>query len=262
MAPLAARALPADRQVAAVPAAPVLLRLCGGDSFGYHHRPRPSPTPRQLLDGVTYIREVLDEPLPMIVHVVVIDLDAPGSLARHVAASPGPSNCTARTALETRSQAYRWRSTPLSATPSTRRAPLALPLRWRPVRLHGFAAAGGRQYSEHEGQVLLAVLHARRQRDHHGRDARLYAAPCGLRQADSASRMAWSPGPSPGGTETSWTFECGSIDRTGQADHAVCRRRSPAEPQRGGHLCRTGRYHPKAWRTRRPQPLWPRFDTL
>lgn len=44
----------------------------------YYNRPRPEDTRRMLFKGVEYIRDVRDEPRPVIVHVVKIDLDAPG----------------------------------------------------------------------------------------------------------------------------------------------------------------------------------------
>ena len=41
-------------------------------------RTQPEPTEQQLFQGVQYIREVKDSPRPMVVHIVTIDLTAPG----------------------------------------------------------------------------------------------------------------------------------------------------------------------------------------
>lgn len=46
-------------------------------SLWYTHRPRPDDTSRQLFDGITYTRDVREEPRPIIIHVVKIDLPNP-----------------------------------------------------------------------------------------------------------------------------------------------------------------------------------------
>lgn len=57
---------------------PGALLLAGaGYSCWYHHRRPPAPLRRELFRGVTYSREVLRRPRPMVVHVVQIDLDDP-----------------------------------------------------------------------------------------------------------------------------------------------------------------------------------------
>jgi hypothetical protein len=57
----------------------VLCLICSGYSYWYHHRPQPEPVQHQVLfQGVTYIREVYTKPRPNVVHIVIIDLDAPG----------------------------------------------------------------------------------------------------------------------------------------------------------------------------------------
>lgn len=62
----------------AVPTAAILLSLVGGYGTWYHHRPVPPPEQRTLFHGVTYTREVRSEPRPLIIHVVTIDVTAPG----------------------------------------------------------------------------------------------------------------------------------------------------------------------------------------
>lgn len=44
----------------------------------YRHRAQPAPERRALFEGVTYIRDVRRSPRPMVVHVVRVDLSAPG----------------------------------------------------------------------------------------------------------------------------------------------------------------------------------------
>ncbi len=59
--------------------AAVLLLLTSGYAFWYTHRPLPDEVQKQqLFQGVTYTREVRREPSPLIIHVVEIDLQAPG----------------------------------------------------------------------------------------------------------------------------------------------------------------------------------------
>ena len=52
--------------------------LVGGFFFWRDHRPQPENTRVELFDGITYIRDVRQQPRPLIVHVVKIDLDTPG----------------------------------------------------------------------------------------------------------------------------------------------------------------------------------------
>ncbi len=44
----------------------------------YYNRPRPDDTQRMLFQGVEYIRDVREEPRPIIIHIVKIDLSAQG----------------------------------------------------------------------------------------------------------------------------------------------------------------------------------------
>ena len=55
-----------------------LALVGGGVWFWYTHRPVPSDTQQALFEGVTYIRDVRRDPRPLVIHVVVVDLDAPG----------------------------------------------------------------------------------------------------------------------------------------------------------------------------------------
>ena len=52
--------------------------LSGAYSFWYHHRPLPEAVHEILFEGVTYIREIRHSPRPLVIHIVKIDLDAPG----------------------------------------------------------------------------------------------------------------------------------------------------------------------------------------
>lgn len=64
---------------AGIGAVAVLCLICSGYSFWYHHRPQPEPVQRRaLFQGVTYTREVYTRPRPNVMHIVTIDLDAPG----------------------------------------------------------------------------------------------------------------------------------------------------------------------------------------
>lgn len=55
-----------------------LLLLAGGLWFWYTHRPVPDSLQQTLFEGVTYIRDVRRQPRPLVVHVVTVELDAPG----------------------------------------------------------------------------------------------------------------------------------------------------------------------------------------
>ncbi len=44
----------------------------------FHHRTRPAPLTEMLFIGVTHARTIRDAPRPEIVHLVTVDLDAPG----------------------------------------------------------------------------------------------------------------------------------------------------------------------------------------
>jgi hypothetical protein len=62
-----------------IPALVGLIALVvGGYFFWYTHRPLPTPTERTLFTGVTYIRDVRAGDRPLVIHVVRIDLSAPG----------------------------------------------------------------------------------------------------------------------------------------------------------------------------------------
>lgn len=57
-------------------AALALVALIGW--IWFHHRARPAPLTESPFVGVTHVRAIRDAPRPMIVHVVTVDLDAPG----------------------------------------------------------------------------------------------------------------------------------------------------------------------------------------
>jgi hypothetical protein len=56
----------------------VVVLLVGGFFFWRDHRPQPENTQVELFGGVTYIRDVRQQPRPLIIHMVQIDLDTPG----------------------------------------------------------------------------------------------------------------------------------------------------------------------------------------
>jgi hypothetical protein len=56
----------------------VVALLVGGFFFWRDHRPQPENTRVELFDGITYIRDVRQQPRPLVIHVVQIDLDTPG----------------------------------------------------------------------------------------------------------------------------------------------------------------------------------------
>jgi hypothetical protein len=55
-----------------------LAAVLGGAWFWFTHRSPPSPLRRELFQGVTYVREVRRLPAPMVSHLLIIDLRAPG----------------------------------------------------------------------------------------------------------------------------------------------------------------------------------------
>lgn len=65
----------ATLQLALVVAAPAVT---GGYWYWYTHRAVPDSTQETLYEGIVYTRDVRQEPHPVIIHVVEIDLDAPG----------------------------------------------------------------------------------------------------------------------------------------------------------------------------------------
>lgn len=63
----------------ALPMTAILCLIAGGYAFWYYHRPLPEPISRQpLFRGITYAREIQRLPRPLIIHVVSVDLEAPG----------------------------------------------------------------------------------------------------------------------------------------------------------------------------------------
>jgi hypothetical protein len=64
--------------IAMVTVVAVIALVIGGFFFWRDHRPQPENTRVELFDGITYIRDVRQQPRPLIVHVVQIDLDTPG----------------------------------------------------------------------------------------------------------------------------------------------------------------------------------------
>ncbi len=56
----------------------LLAAIYGGYQVWMHTRPQPDELETSLFEGVTYIREVRSEPRALVIHVVQVDLDAPG----------------------------------------------------------------------------------------------------------------------------------------------------------------------------------------
>src|SRR6185312_7926815 len=56
----------------------VVALAATGAIFWYTHRSQPPPTSRRLFQGVTYVRSVRSRPLPLVIHVVKVDLQARG----------------------------------------------------------------------------------------------------------------------------------------------------------------------------------------
>jgi hypothetical protein len=56
----------------------VLVLAASALAFWYYHRPLPSDLRRSLFQGVTYERQVREKPRRVILHIVTIDLNAPG----------------------------------------------------------------------------------------------------------------------------------------------------------------------------------------
>jgi len=56
----------------------VIALILGGYLFWRDHRPQPPSVRETLFNGITYIRDVRQQPRPLIIHVVQIDLTTPG----------------------------------------------------------------------------------------------------------------------------------------------------------------------------------------
>jgi hypothetical protein len=55
-----------------------LCFACGACAYWYTHRTPPPPLRRDLFRGVEYVRDVRRSPRPMVIHLVRVDLRAPG----------------------------------------------------------------------------------------------------------------------------------------------------------------------------------------
>ena len=83
------------RWILALLALPPLIGA--GILFWYAHRPLPAPLRETLFQGIEYIREVRSTPRALVIHVVLIDLDAPGL---HFLVTPGGEDTPAQTASQ------------------------------------------------------------------------------------------------------------------------------------------------------------------
>lgn len=59
-------------------AAGLVAMVLVGIYFWYVHRPQPAPVRARLFEGVTYIREIIRPPHPLVIHTIEVDLTAPG----------------------------------------------------------------------------------------------------------------------------------------------------------------------------------------
>lgn len=50
----------------------------GGFLFWREHRPQPASAREVLFEGITYIRDVRQQPRPLVIHVIQLDLNTPG----------------------------------------------------------------------------------------------------------------------------------------------------------------------------------------
>lgn len=51
----------------------------GGAAYWFYNRPQPEPQPpTPIFEGVTYTRDVRSDPRPLVIHIVTVDLTAPG----------------------------------------------------------------------------------------------------------------------------------------------------------------------------------------
>ena len=56
----------------------LFLLILAGSWIAYRHRPQPAPVRETLFQGVTYIREVTAAPRPLVLHIIEVDITAPG----------------------------------------------------------------------------------------------------------------------------------------------------------------------------------------
>lgn len=54
------------------------LLISGCYGYWFYHRPLPEARHDELFNGITYIREIRQTPRPLVIHVVTVNLDAPG----------------------------------------------------------------------------------------------------------------------------------------------------------------------------------------
>jgi hypothetical protein len=139
----------------------ILALVVGGVLFWYTHRPVPSDTQRVLFEGITYTRDVRDDPRPLIIHVVTVDLDAPGVTFLVTPGEPtGDHQLAARTTSEfldefdlqvaiNGSYFYPfWTNSPWDYYPHS----------GDPVSVYGFASAQGVAYSEDDQEHVTLYL--------------------------------------------------------------------------------------------------------
>jgi len=130
-----------------------LLLTGSGVTAWYYLRPQPAPITQELFPGITYVREVRKEPRPVVIHIVTVDLKAPGISFLVTPGKVGEKqSLNARTTSEFAKEFQAqlaingdffspWVSnTPWDYYPRT----------GDPVGVHGIAASRGVQYTEGE----------------------------------------------------------------------------------------------------------------
>ena len=128
-----------------------LAVLAGAAWYWFGARPQPRATSQTLFQGVTYAREIRQQPNPMVIHVVTVDLRAPG-IAFLV--TPGDPKANLPLKARTTSQFLEEFGLQLAingdgATPWHSNSPLDYyPHAGDPVEPIGLAASNGVIYSE------------------------------------------------------------------------------------------------------------------
>jgi Exopolysaccharide biosynthesis protein related to N-acetylglucosamine-1-phosphodiester alpha-N-acetylglucosaminidase len=138
------------------------LLAAGAYALWYYNRPQPEAVERRLFEGVTYRREARRTPRPLVIHVLTVDLDAPGIRLRVTpgdpkAARPLKGQTTSQFLRESGAQVavngdffYPWRSNhPLDYYPHV----------GDPVSVEGDAVSDGVRYATRDHNRGLSTLY-------------------------------------------------------------------------------------------------------
>jgi hypothetical protein len=125
----------------------------------YAFRPTPKPEERDLFQGVQYIREVRRTPDPMVIHIIKINLDAPG-IAFAVTPPDSPAGMEVRAQTTSAFLAVSEVQIAINADGWGPWHDISMldyyPHSGDPVNISGFAASAGNMYSE--AQVVFPTL--------------------------------------------------------------------------------------------------------